>query len=685
MVDVKQENTRYVLLPVAEPEGPPSRTASYWACYFVVMSISFAGFIDYSVVMPSAQSYCEHMGQSNTFYGMSLSAYPLARIVFLPFAGLASDRMSMRLILAFTLCLQLIGGITYAIADAADTPALIIVGRLIAGIGSTNIAICQKFVISTSDLASRSKAIATMQAVGFVGIALGPALNFGMQDANVQIVDTVRFNQYTGAGFMLAGFHIFNLVLVSILFSSASYVAAIVKQDVPADAKEDCASIATEEQKGLCHNLIQGFKGVARKKGATGVSISAMLAMLWLSLLEALVSPVTKDSFGWSLQHISVFFAIFAFLAAILMVIVGFVSKCLSDRGLVACSVPLYGFATFVAAVKIQTTSSASYFWFYLLALSVAAGFTFQNSPSMSLFTKLMSGSPQEGLASSVALQLQGLGRTLGPLIAGASLDQGGIKVCAVVLACLVVLQVIVMACNWRNITPEQFDKTVKPSQHFGSFDGTTPMFLTPQTTPSSSAHSSFIGDAGKAYEAPAHDDLEFGLLAEDTLRGPPVDCSTEPQVPQLAGVWKHSHDDADAMDRILQAADVGYMKRKMFKLFHPVLTMRQNGDSTASGVVYHSHFKGVAATQSAQYKVGDNFEALDTAINQTVTYSTRIEATVGQPIKLHQFQTANPERGLKRWVEHEGGLTMLIEEVDDGKGNKAKRFYKKTSPTAPL
>ena len=74
-----------------------------------------------------------------------------------------ADRMSMRLILAFTLCLQLIGGITYAIADAADTPALIIVGRLIAGIGSTNIAICQKFVISTSDLASRSKAIATMQ------------------------------------------------------------------------------------------------------------------------------------------------------------------------------------------------------------------------------------------------------------------------------------------------------------------------------------------------------------------------------------------------------------------------------------------------------------------------------------------------------------------------------------------
>ena len=36
----------------------------------------------------------QHMRQSNTFYGMSLSAYPLARILFLPFAGLACELLS---------------------------------------------------------------------------------------------------------------------------------------------------------------------------------------------------------------------------------------------------------------------------------------------------------------------------------------------------------------------------------------------------------------------------------------------------------------------------------------------------------------------------------------------------------------------------------------------------------------
>ena len=38
-------------------------------------------------------------------------------------------------------------------------------------------------------------------------------------------------------------------------------------------------------------------------------------------------------------------------------------------------------------------------------------------------------GSEHEGLVSSLALQVQGLGRTLGPVTAGVTLDQGGVRV----------------------------------------------------------------------------------------------------------------------------------------------------------------------------------------------------------------------------------------------------------------
>ena len=276
-----------------EQELARIRGAKYWVSYCVVTSVSFFGFIDYSVIMPSAEGYCKSLGQSSTFYGISLSVFPLARILFLPVAGFASDRYPMRMMLAFSVGLQLMGGITYAMAAPADWPGLLLFGRLIAGIGSTNIAIFQKFIVSTSTLAGRSKAIAVMQAINFLGIALGPAVNYGLptvdldavppEDNSIHLFGKLYFNEYTGAGLLLACGHTVNLCLVVLLFA-----------DPPA-AK---ASNGQQElhQRGICHNLVTGFKGVARTPGALGVGVTAMLAMLWLSLLETLVSPVTKVS-----------------------------------------------------------------------------------------------------------------------------------------------------------------------------------------------------------------------------------------------------------------------------------------------------------------------------------------------------------------------------------------------------
>jgi len=59
--------------------------------------------------------------------------------------------------------MQMIGSATYGSAQAASFPWLIMLGRLIAGCGSTNNAMAQKFVIQTSSIQERSKAIAILQ------------------------------------------------------------------------------------------------------------------------------------------------------------------------------------------------------------------------------------------------------------------------------------------------------------------------------------------------------------------------------------------------------------------------------------------------------------------------------------------------------------------------------------------
>ena len=76
--------------------------------------------------MPSAQSYCELMGKGNTFYGVALATYPLARIFVLPLAGLAADRGSMLSGLLVTLSMQIVGCTIYGCAQGAGQPLFII-------------------------------------------------------------------------------------------------------------------------------------------------------------------------------------------------------------------------------------------------------------------------------------------------------------------------------------------------------------------------------------------------------------------------------------------------------------------------------------------------------------------------------------------------------------------------------
>lgn len=65
------------------------RGEGYRASYITVMSVAFAGFVDYAVIVPSAKAYCDHLHTSSLFYVVVLALHPLARILTLPLTALA--------------------------------------------------------------------------------------------------------------------------------------------------------------------------------------------------------------------------------------------------------------------------------------------------------------------------------------------------------------------------------------------------------------------------------------------------------------------------------------------------------------------------------------------------------------------------------------------------------------------
>jgi len=376
------------------------------------------------------------MGKGNTFYGVALATYPLARIFVLPLAGLAADRGSMRSGLLVTLSMQIVGCTIYGCAQGAGQPLFIIFGRLFAGCGSTNNAMVQKFVVETSSMESRSKQMARLQAINLVGIALGPATNFIIANTDFQLAGPVMFNTDTGAGFMMVVFHVFNTLLMLALF-----------HDPPAPLAAE--GPGPDASCGVCRRLLEGFTYAIGLPGGAGVMVIGACAMMWLSLLEALVTPIARASFHWSLQEISIFFAIFALVAAVLMLIIGFASKWLQDRTLISASLPFYVSAVVMFLLVMPEANSVSKCSFFLVGSLISIGFTCQNATSISLFTKLMRSTKHEGVTSSIVLQAQGSGRVLGPLLGGLMLDHGGLKGCGYVLSVLLLFQLVLVWLNW--------------------------------------------------------------------------------------------------------------------------------------------------------------------------------------------------------------------------------------------
>lgn len=323
-----------------------------------------------------------------------------------------------------------------------------------------------------------------------------------------------------------------------------------------------------------------------------------------------------------------------------------------------AFSTPFYAFAAAAAWYKIPHTDEASLGWFYVLAALVSIGFTFQNAPSMGLFTKLMTGSEFEGLASSVALQAQGLGRVLGPLIAGVTLDNGGIKVAVMVLLVMLAIQTATIVLNWKRM---EFEPNGLVSSHFSDYEiNTSQIFHTPDCTPPASPSASFSGCEKLLGDADQYDEEAAQLVGS-----PSAD-----DIPNLSGKWKHTHDDTAAMDRLLEASGVNWFSRKAFKIFHPELKIDQNGDS------FDVHLKAAAGESHDKFKVGDQFVQYDASLKKDCTYASRWEREPGRPVKFHQLNVEMPKRGLRRWLETTGKGVYLVQELEIETGLRAKRYF---------
>ena len=133
---------------------------------FLMALTIFIDFTGFGLVIPLLPFWAEHLGANPLGVGLILTVYALAQFLCTPILGRLSDRYGRKRIILVSLCIEVLA---FALTALANSLPLLLLARMVGGIGASNIGSAQAVV---SDVTPPEKRAAGM---GIIGAAIGLA------------------------------------------------------------------------------------------------------------------------------------------------------------------------------------------------------------------------------------------------------------------------------------------------------------------------------------------------------------------------------------------------------------------------------------------------------------------------------------------------------------------------------
>jgi len=381
--------------------------------------------VDYSMIMPTGWQYVASLGGSELFYGATIAAFPIGRIVFMMPIGAWSDRKGFFSPFRVANAIGLLGGVVYGLSSALGSKWFAMLGRFLGGCGAT---------LPLSAWAARSyppqkrvQIESYQKAAQLIGVALGPALNAMFVKLDIKL-GILELNPLTCAGYFPA---LLSLVMLLGFMYGVDEPPSVEAPLVPGSRVEPLRRLSASGAWCLIFNAFH-----------TNVQISA---------IDTIVAPLTARHLGWSLLQNS---ALFAGLA--LISFAGAVGGIIATkRGLKALTLVKIGLLLNMVSATLISISLRNAPDVLDMSFVMAAG-VFGTWATL-LYTGANGGLYQQacgdsqGFLGALYTMAFASGRPLGALVGGALLDENPLPLC-ITLPGLVVLALVLQFVSSRRL-----------------------------------------------------------------------------------------------------------------------------------------------------------------------------------------------------------------------------------------
>lgn len=256
---------------------------------WVLMAIIFVDMVGYLVVLPLLPFYAEDFGASEIMVGALIAAFAFAQVATAPLWGRASDRYGRR---GMILASLVVSTASYVLFGLANSVALLLVSRLVQGVGAGTIGVVHAYISDAVKADRRTEALAWVTVASSTGVMLGPVLG----SLSVEL-------GHWAPGFVAAGLCLLNLVFAWRFLPESSDGHPQEGEPAP-EAPEGSGTAPTLEpgslRRELGRVLFQPGRELTRLIWIYALGMMAFMALNGVvALYLERVFDFTEESIGW--------------------------------------------------------------------------------------------------------------------------------------------------------------------------------------------------------------------------------------------------------------------------------------------------------------------------------------------------------------------------------------------------